>query len=157
MREKQERQRIIREVIEGNRVANQEELSVLLEKRGLTVAQATLSRDIRDLRISKIHDESGYFYRLPSDAVKAVHDAGGIVTNGIESLEFSGSMAVIKTRPGYANMIGALIDGNHLKEIIGTVAGDDTVLVITREGYSHDEVAASLGKIFKGIEKKRAN
>ena len=59
MKSKLERQRIIREIIKDNKVSNQEELSALLEQRGLSVAQATLSRDIRELRITKIHDGSG--------------------------------------------------------------------------------------------------
>lgn len=66
MKGKLERQRIIREVIKDNRVSNQEELSTLLEQRGLSVAQATLSRDIRELRITKIHDGSGYSTVFPS-------------------------------------------------------------------------------------------
>ena len=65
MKSKLERQRIIREVIKDNRVSNQEELSGLLEEKGLSVAQATLSRDIRELSITKIHDGTGYRYSLP--------------------------------------------------------------------------------------------
>ena len=64
MKGKTERQRIIREVIEENRIASQEEMAAILEKKGLDVAQATLSRDIKELKISKLHDETGYYYSL---------------------------------------------------------------------------------------------
>ena len=158
MKEKLERQRILKEVIRISKVANQEELSLLLEQRGLNVAQATLSRDIRELRISKVHDESGYFYHLPlPGSSSGVLADGSIISDSIESVEFSGSMAVLKTRPGHANMIASIIDGSGMKEVMGTLAGDDTILLIVREGFSHDDVSGSLSRLFKGVENKRLN
>ena len=144
MKGKLERQRIIREVIKDNRVSNQEELSTLLEQRGLSVAQATLSRDIRELRITKIHDGSGYSYSLPQP---------GMLRNSLRE----SSMAVIKTRPGHAGMIASIIDEGHLPEVMGTLAGDDTILLVLREGFRHEDVTSSLSEIFKGIETKRVN
>lgn len=158
MKGKLERQRIIREVIKDNRIANQEELSTLLEQRGLSVAQATLSRDIRELRITKIHDGSGYSYSLPQPGVlRSTMRDSSMTSDSIDSLEFSGSMAVIKTRPGHAGMIASIIDEGHLSAVMGTLAGDDTILLVLREGFSHDGVAVSLGGIFKGIDSKRVN
>ena len=78
-------------------------------------------------------------------------------SDSIDSLEFSGSMAVIKTRPGHAGMIASIIDEGHLSEVMGTLAGDDTILLVLREGFSHDDVAESLGGMFKGIDNKRVN
>ncbi len=75
-------------------------------------------------------------------------------SDSIDSLEFSGSMAVIKTRPGHSGMIASIIDEGHLPEVMGTLAGDDTILLVLREGFPHDEVTLSLSEIFKGIEKK---
>lgn len=158
MRGKLERQRIIREVIKDKRVSNQEELSDLLAQRGLCVAQATLSRDIRELRITKIHDGDGYFYSLPQPGMlrSSLRDSS-MSSDSIDSLEFSGSMAVMKTRPGHAGMIASIIDEGHLSEVMGTLAGDDTVLLVLREGVSRDGVARSLADIFKSIERKRVN
>lgn len=158
MKGKLERQRIIREVIKDNKVANQEELSLLLEKRGLSVAQATLSRDIRELRITKIHDVNGYSYSLlqPGMLRNAFREPS-MSSDSIDSLEFSGSMAVIKTRPGHAGMIASIVDEGHLAEVMGTLAGDDTILLILREGFSHDDVSKSLSDLFKGIDAKRVN
>lgn len=159
MKGKLERQRIIRELIKDNKVANQEELSNLLEQRGLSVAQATLSRDIRELRITKLHDGNGYSYSLPQPGVlrTMLHESSVMSSDSIDSLEFSGSMAVIKTRPGHAGMIASVIDEGHFAEVMGTLAGDDTILLVLREGFSHDEVAKSLSGIFKGIDGKRVN
>lgn len=158
MKGKLERQRIIREVIKDNRVSNQEELSTLLEQRGLSVAQATLSRDIRELRITKIHDGSGYSYSLPQPGMlrNSLRESS-MSSDSIDSLEFSGSMAVIKTRPGHAGMIASIIDDGHLPEVMGTLAGDDTILLVLREGFRHEDVTLSLSEIFKGIETKRVN
>lgn len=158
MKSKQERQRILKEVIKENKVANQEDLSNLLGERGLAVAQATLSRDIRELRISKTRDDSGYYYHLPQVGFQRTSLADGSMTaDSVESIEFSGLMAVIKTLPGHANMIASIIDGSAQKEIMGTLAGDDTIMMMVREGFSHDDVCESLGKLFKGIEEKRIN
>ncbi len=158
MKGKLERQRMIREVIKDNRISNQEELSVLLEERGLSVAQATLSRDIRELKITKIHDGAGYNYSLPQPGMLrgALRDSS-MSSDSIDSLEFSGSMAVIKTRPGHAGMIASVIDEGHLPEVMGTLAGDDTILLVLREGFQRDGVAGSLAGIFKGIDSKRIN
>lgn len=78
-------------------------------------------------------------------------------SDSIDSLEFSGSMAVIKTRPGHAGMIASIIDEGHLPEVMGTLAGDDTILLVLREGFRHEDVTSSLSEIFKGIETKRVN
>lgn len=158
MKGKLERQRLIREVIKDNKVSNQEELSVLLEERGLCVAQATLSRDIRELRITKIHDGNGYRYSLPqAGQLRGSLRESSMTSDSIDSLEFSGSMAVIKTRPGHAGMIASIIDEGHFSEVMGTLAGDDTILLVLREGSTHDAVAKSLSEMFKGIDIKRVN
>lgn len=159
MKGKLERQRIIRELIKDNKIANQEELSNLLEQRGLNVAQATLSRDIRELRITKLHDGSGYSYSLPQPGMlrTMLRESSSMSSDSIDSLEFSGSMAVMKTRPGHAGMIASVIDEAHLPEVMGTLAGDDTILLVLREGFSHNEVSQSLSGMFKGIDGKRVN
>lgn len=157
MKGKTERQRIIREVIGENRIASQEELAAILEKKGLDVAQATLSRDIKELKISKLHDETGYYYSLSRPSSTRSLETTINSSESIESIEFSGPFAVIKTRPGHANMVAVIIDSGSLKEIAGTIAGDDTILVVTREGYAKNDVLRSLGKIFRQLESKRIN
>lgn len=158
MKGKLERQRVIREIVKDNKVSNQEELSTLLEQRGLSVAQATLSRDIREMRITKLHDGNGYSYTLPQPGMlrNSLRDSS-MTSDSIDSLEYSGSMAVIKTRPGHAGMIASVIDEGHLPAVMGTLAGDDTILLVLREGFTHDNVTKSLSGIFKGIEVKKVD
>lgn len=155
MKEKQIRQRMIREVVSSNRVPNQEELAGLLEKEGLVVAQATLSRDIRELGITKVHSRGGYFYSLPGQIATLENVAGPVNASlSIGSIAFSGNIAVIKTRPGHADMVASMIDESALKEIIGTIAGDDTIFMVIREGFSSEDVQAALSALFKGIGEK---
>ena len=159
MRGKLERQRQIRKIIAEQKVANQEELSALLAQHGFDVAQATLSRDIRELRITKVHDDVGYYYRLPApgNASSVPRHGTDILVDSIERLEFSGQLAVISTLPGHANMIAAIIDAQRPKQVLGSLAGDDTVLLVLREGSSHAEVTGALDVLLHGITNKRIN
>lgn len=157
MNSKRERHKIIKEIVGNGKVSSQEELAAILENKGIQVAQATLSRDIRDLGITKRHDAGGYYYSLPGLALRPsgrrVPDAFGSVS----SLEFTGPLAVLKTMPGHANMIAAVIDANSLPEVSGTIAGDDTILLAIREGVSREDLLGSLEGLFPGLESKRLN
>ena len=145
---------MLRQLVRDHIISNQEELSALMKQRGFNVAQATLSRDIREMKIYKAHDEAGYYYRLPSPDAEIRHTAGLRQVDSIISLEFSGSLAVIRTRPGHANMIASILDGMKSKEILGTLAGDDTILLVLREGHLPSEVEQSLDGIFPGVKDK---
>lgn len=158
MKGKLERHRIIREVLMAGRIASQEELASVLAERGVDVAQATLSRDIKELRMSKLHDENGYYYTLPrQDASPEASVASVDAPDSILSIEFSGPITVIKTRPGHANMVASVIDSNHLAAAAGTIAGDDTIFIIVREGFDKEDLLHSLGKLFKRLDSKRLN
>lgn len=158
MKGKLERHRIIREVLVTGRIASQEELASVLAERGVDVAQATLSRDIKELRMSKLHDENGYYYSLPrQDASPEASVASVDAPESILSIEFSGPITVIKTRPGHANMVASVIDSNHLAAAAGTIAGDDTIFIIVREGFDKEDLLHSLGKLFKRLDSKRLN
>ena len=145
---------MVREIILDHKVSSQEELASLLEERGIIVAQATLSRDIREMNILKQHDGENYYYSLTP---REVPRASGSGSDSIVSIEFSGSVAVLKTRPGHANMVASIIDASHVKESAGTIAGDDTIILIIREGASHDALVTSLGSLFKGLGQKILN
>ena len=153
-KDKLERHGIIRELIREKRIANQEELASMLHERGLAVAQATLSRDIKEMGISKLHDGSGYYYSLSSNRPGAT---GFNSSDSIVSVEFSRPVAVIKTHPGHANMVAAMIDSRAMREIAGTIAGDDTILLVIRDGFSGEDLLKALGKLFRQIERKRLN
>jgi transcriptional regulator of arginine metabolism len=140
----------IRKIIEGEAISNQVELLKKLGKAGFELTQATLSRDLKYLQAGKRPDkEKGYVYVLPgneNETANAILE-GSFPLNGFESLEFAWNMALIKTRPGYAGSIASAIDGLHAFEIMGTVAGDDTILLIPREGVSREDVINALAVI----------
>ncbi|MBP3236993.1 MAG: hypothetical protein J6M61_08390 [Bacteroidales bacterium] len=154
MKVKKERHLAIKNLIRGNRVSNQDELASLLKKQGIYAAQATLSRDITELHISKVHDANGTIYRLPeNEYADNILSGTSVLTSSIVSLEFSGSLAIMKTLPGHANMIASIIDGAAFKSVISTIAGDDTILIIVREGNAREAVIEELGKMFEGLNK----
>lgn len=148
---------IIQNILESSKVRSQEELIGLLAERGVRTTQATLSRDLKKLRVSKQHDAAGgSFYVLPDAGGKPaeVLMAEGRAAASIVSLALSGQMGVIKTLPGCAGMVGALVDGHVHPGLMGTIAGDDTLLLILRQDAPHDGLLAFLAGIIPGIENK---
>ena len=142
---KQERLSTISRLIKEGSIGSHEELQRKLKQEGFPVTQATLSRDIKQLKIVKAHDENGnYVYRLP--IYRSKESALSSVKSGKFNIEFSGNLAVIKTRPGYAMGIASDIDTNAPQEILGTIAGDDTILIIPREGFSRESVLDALSR-----------
>ena len=145
---KESRLQIITQIINNEVIRNQDDLIKSLATKGIFVTQATLSRDMKELKIVKRHDENNlYVYSLPETAPTTV------VSETNESnrtrVEFSGNLAVLKTLPGYAMAIAFEIDKHNPREIAGTIAGDDTILIIPREGYSREQVAFALSLYIK--------
>jgi transcriptional regulator of arginine metabolism len=144
MRKRRRRLDVIRDIIRTEVIHNQEDLLKRLEENGYPIAQGTLSRDMRQLNIIRIHaPNNAYVYRF-SDEVKTDLPA---VNNPL--IEFSGNLAVIKTRPGYAMSIASDIDASDPAEVLATLAGDDTVLVIPREGFDRKAVAEVITSFLK--------
>lgn len=125
---KQNRQRKIKEILLNNEVSNQHDLMQLLQNAGIEVAQATLSRDCSELGVLRSRTATGYRLIFPEDNPGQM--IKGLVEMEIQSVEANETAIVIKTFPGRAHGVGSFID--HLKnpKILGTIAGDDTVLVI---------------------------
>ncbi len=158
MLNKVERHELIRQIVSVRRVRSHEELQALLKERGANVTQATLSRDLNELGVLKVKEiGTGYTYRLPEANGSHDHFKGSSYTGqGIESIEFNGNgMAVIKTIPGFAGALAAVIDTNNTPHIMGTLAGDDTVLLILRDGSNSVTVLPELAKFIDRIEDKR--
>jgi transcriptional regulator of arginine metabolism len=123
------RQRAILEVVGQARIASQEELQRALRKRGFKVGQATLSRDIRDLNLSK--RASGY--SLPqseSSAGLALPPVSRLVREFVLEVRTAQNLLVVKTIVGSAQPVAAALDGEEWPELTGTVAGDDTILIV---------------------------
>jgi len=156
MKDKIERQRAIHRIIGKHRISRQDELMALLAEEGITATQATVSRDLKDMRVVKLHSAGGgHFYSIPTDLMHVVPETDAKHTlSSILSMEISGPFAVVKTRPGYANMLGAIIDGNSPEGTMGTIAGDDTLLVILRQETDHTKFLSDMSSFLPGIEKK---
>ncbi|HNW58406.1 MAG TPA: ArgR family transcriptional regulator [bacterium] len=140
MKNRNDRHTAIRELIESRPIASQNELLAALQALGFAATQATLSRDLLALRVLRVPDPlRGYLYALPGgsspvDASAAQPDTSPL--HGCRSLDFSGNLAVLKSLPSFAPSIGLLIDSLRMPEIVGTVAGDDTLLIVLTEGLA---------------------
>jgi len=147
----------IKMIISSKEIGSQEELLRELAKEGYELTQATLSRDLKQMKVAKAATTNGnYVYVLPNDTMYKrtidVPSAGEmLMQNGFKSIDFAGNMAVIKTRPGYASSLAYDIDNREFKDIIGTIAGDDTILLVFRDGYSRNEIKQSLSHIIPNI------
>lgn len=131
---KHARHATILELVGEHRVASQEQLRELLSTRGFDVTQATLSRDIRELRLIKVPDaEGGTFYRLPSEAWDQTPPLRRLLAALFVDVEGVGNLLVVKTLAGGAQPVGSALDWEEWPEVLGTVAGDDTILLILRD------------------------
>lgn len=131
---KSARQFAIREIINSERIATQEELCQALSDRGLDVTQATVSRDIKELQLIKIPDENGYRYALPDSARRAgiQERAKRLFRDSVIYVDHSENLVVIKTTPGAAQAVASLMDAAGWDSVLGTVAGDDTIFVAVK-------------------------
>ena len=143
MKKKKDRLETVVSLIKKNRIADQDTLLGMLREEGFDVTQATLSRDLKELKVGKISDGwSGYYYSfLSSETVKQSHrELVQDVRHGIVSIEFNGVMGVIKTKSGHANSVCYALDNLGLPEILGSIAGDDTIFIILREGVTKEDL-----------------
>jgi transcriptional regulator of arginine metabolism len=132
---KSKRQLIILEIIKDKNIETQEELTEELEKRGITVTQATVSRDIKELRLIKIPtDDNRYKYALPEEQVSVTMygKMSRVIRESVIDIDASENIIVIKTLVGSAQGAAAGIDSIRWPEVIGTVAGDDTILLVIK-------------------------
>ena len=127
---KQERQYAIKELIGGGSIGSQDDLRRGLKRRGCDVTQATLSRDMKELGIVRIPSAGGGRYAIQAEGeVRALRP---IVNAEILGIDANESMIVVHTLPGCANTVGEFIDIQKHPDVIGTVAGDNTLLIIPR-------------------------
>ncbi len=144
MGKKNARLEVVKMLISSQEISKQRELRDELGKAGYPCTQATLSRDLMQLKIVKAQNEEGrYVYMLPESRVlRAVSDTHMTVRAlhniGVLSVKFSGNLAVVRTLPGHASHVAYDIDNARIDSVMGTVAGDDTVLVILEEGTPRD-------------------
>jgi len=153
MKEKMDRISAIREIIQSRDISSQQELLDILVKKGYKLTQATLSRDLKQMQIVKMSlRDGGYLYVMPDVAASmksnlTSHFVSPHNIKGVVSVECSTVLVVVRTKPGYASSIASDVDQSLLPEVMGTVAGDDTILVIPRGGYTTNQVAEALVNI----------
>ncbi len=148
----------IKNLIASNTITGQDELLLLLKKKGFDLTQATLSRDLKLLKVIRVMNEKkGYIYTLPENLANLEHETNQAAANGFVSIEFANQLAVIKTLPGFASSVAYAIDSANAFEILGTIAGDDTILLIPREGVNTQNITKTLIMIMPDIENKIKN
>ena len=139
---------------------NQEQLLQILLQKGYSVTQATLSRDLKKMKISKVANTYGdYLYVLPNHALLQKKTGTAALDDhtlnqpryGFVSLNFSGNMAVIKTKPGYASSLAYDIDNHNIPGVLGTIAGDDTLLIVLSENANRMEIKHQLEPIIVSL------
>ena len=158
MKNKNNRLDAIKIIISSKEVGSQEELLQELHKEGFSLTQATLSRDLKQLKVAKAASMNGnYVYVLPNNTMykrmTEQHSATDMLrVDGIRGIDFSGNLAVIRTRPGYASSVAYDIDTHNFAELLGTIAGDDTILLVLREGFTRNGVLKALSSIIKNVK-----
>ena len=153
MSNKRERQAAIQEIVQARVVGSQEELRRLLRQRGWDVTQATLSRDLRELRLARIPDaEGGVRYAVadgqpPEDTRPSLDLILPPLFRGVDGVS---ELAVLRTIPGGANSVGVALDLESWPDIMGTIAGDDTILIICRSAAARERTVRRIRSLAGG-------
>jgi transcriptional regulator of arginine metabolism len=149
----------IEKIIEREEISSQEELVRKLRGEGISCTQATLSRNLRQLGVLRVpNGRGGYKYSLSGNPQQASRQGPVLnIISVIRMLIDANSMIVMKTRPGYANSIAVIIDGADRFEIAGTIAGDDTLLIIPRDNVRAHHLHDCLEMILPGLHEQVKN
>ena len=145
---KSQRRAAIMNILKRIRVHSQEQLRDLLRTEGIDVTQATLSRDMRELQLAKLADPTGGSYYAPApngDILSPPLEQ--VLPNLLLSLEGVGPLLIVKTPAGSANALGSALDRQQWPDVIGCIAGDDTVLLIARSERARRGLAAKLREL----------
>ncbi|MBE5800103.1 MAG: arginine repressor [Clostridiales bacterium] len=148
---KAKRQALIREIVESQSIQTQEELAEALREHGMMVTQATVSRDIREMHLLKVLDEDGgYRYATMDRSETGVGDRLiRMLSDSVVEMNSANNLIVIRTLPGSAHVAAEAIDNLKWPEVLGTIAGDNTILVIVRSNEEVDVVIKRFGSIIK--------
>lgn len=157
MKVKNSRLEALKMLISSMELSSQEEVLRALKTEGFQLTQATLSRDLKQLKVAKAASMNGkYVYILPNETmykrVTTPRKATEMLQrSGYISVKISGQLAIVKTRPGYASAIAYDIDASDSDLILGTIAGDDTIFVAIREGVTHGQILRVLSYVIPEI------
>lgn len=139
---KNNRQNVIMSIIQSKKIRTHEQLISELSKKGYNVTQATISRDIKVLGLTKLSDSQGAYYGVLNDTVPYSYD------NYVVSVNYGGNIIVVKTRPAAASAVASTLDNMLGNEILGTIAGDDTIFVAVKNADDAKSVCERLRNHF---------
>ena len=148
---KSSRQEKILELIEQYEISTQEELTSMLNDLGYKTTQATVSRDVKALRIRKIPGLKGQRYIVPDDSADSRTKYLRIFSDGLAGMEQAATLTVIKTIPGMAMAVAAALDELNLKEIVGSIAGDDTIMCACRSEQDASALISRINSLLKEL------
>jgi transcriptional regulator of arginine metabolism len=154
MKDRAARLAAIRRMVASKAVDSQERLMEMLVAEGFDVTQATLSRDLKHLGIGKVPGPDGGYAYTPPEVESRAGTAAALVQDflrGFVSLAWSGSFALVKTLPGHAASVASALDNLRVEGILGTVAGDDTILVVPRDGQTRQRIQKALRQRIPGM------
>ena len=139
---KAKRQALIREIVENQSIQTQEELADALAARGMVVTQATVSRDIKEMHLLKVlSEEGGYRYATMDKSEQGMNERLiRMLADSVVDMSSANNLIVIPTLPGSAHVAGEAVDSLRWPEVLGTIAGDNTILVIVRSNEDVDSV-----------------
>ena len=155
MKERLTRLKTVRKLIKNYRIESQEELLGYLQKEGFEVTQATLSRDLKLLRVGKVSDgHDGYVYTLPDEDEHRESEQIYIqdFLRGYVSIDFNANIVVIKTFGGHADSVSNALDALNMEEILGTVAGDNCIFACLKEGVTGQQFMQALKRRIPDLE-----
>ncbi len=139
------------EIIKQTDVETQEELLKCLQQAGFAVTQATVSRDIKELRLVKTADDMGrYRYTAEKTVSKGVPPLDGLFVNAIEEIEPAMNMIAVKCMPGMAQAVCVALEGLCLAGVVGTLAGDDTIFILCKDVAAANSVTVTLKNMTRG-------
>lgn len=147
MTDRNERLKAIRKLLRTHRVSSQDELLKLLDAEGFALTQATLSRDLKALKVGKVSaGKSGYFYTVPSEEERRESEKSYALDlrRGFVSIDWNDAVVVIKTLTGHGGAVGLAIDNLAFESTIGSVSGDDAVFAALRRGSTGEDFAREL-------------
>ncbi len=156
MTRRKDRLETLRLILQRGEANSQEEILRELMRNRYDVTQGTLSRDLRTLRAIKVRIPNGYRYLLPEQDHAERRTPPSTLNEflrntGFEHVDFSGNLAVVHTRPGYASSLASDIDSRRPDSVLGTIAGDDTILVILREDADRETFLDQLARVIPAL------
>ena len=139
---KARRQALIREIVDTQSIQTQEELAQALREHGMVVTQATVSRDIKEMHLLKVLAEDGsYRYATMDKEEQGTSDRlSRMLADSVVGMDSANNLIVIRTLPGSAHVAGEAVDSLRWSEVLGTIAGDNTILVIARSNEDVEPV-----------------